>query len=486
MASVESSDRGDKQIGPLLYLALAAAITCAAGALRVYQLDWQSVWQDEIYSLTVADPSRSFDDFWQRVLADVHPPLYYLILRFWLTLVGDTQLAARALSVLFGVGAVAVAGFGFRTLLPPFGRIAFTLLIAVSPAAIEYSQEVRSYSLLLLLCTLIAGLSVGVLAARSPEEIRRRAAGLIVVGALASFTHHFGFLLAMAAVATCLAAPPRDRPRTVAALTGGIVLGAIFLPWIAYHSRFMSDGFRLAIWIGYMPIGASIDWFVRLAFGTWSAFGFLFAALVAALLTSGAFRRCISRSLIVRAAFGVCTLTLAAAVAISFHTPVLTSRNMVVVIPALYLLMAEAAGYCRSRLGTRVAVTLLLVQAALIAQALVGYYAYMAKPQWRESAQFVTSQPRCEAAAIHVYGDALYYRYFTEKTRPAVRLIEIPEWSAADLSGGPRSECPIVLWVANLWREELDYLLPSLSIDPSSVEIIEFDRAFVVLRLSDP
>jgi hypothetical protein len=60
-------------------LALCAIVLLAAG-LRVYRLDYQSLWTDEIFSLMTTDPTLTLHQFWDLVLADTHPPIYYLVL----------------------------------------------------------------------------------------------------------------------------------------------------------------------------------------------------------------------------------------------------------------------------------------------------------------------------------------------------------------------------------------------------------------------
>jgi uncharacterized membrane protein len=352
--------------------AAATGVTLLAAALRVYRIDWQSVWVDEIYSLVVTDPSRPFEEFWERVLADVHPPVYYLLLRVWSAEFGQTELAVRALSALFGLLTVIAVYVVFRPVLPPLGRLGLMLLIAVSPAAIHYSQEARSYALLIFLSTVMTGLCAGYLRAMSPREAIARIAGLTFVGALASFTHYFGFLLTAAAFSTCWTASVHNRGRAIRVAIGGVLLAALFLPWVAYHSRFMSSGLQRVDWIGQMPFGLSVGWFVQLVFGGWLALGSFAAALSIGLLMSRDFRRSFSQSSNVYVALTLTGLTLAAAVAISCRTPVLTSRNMVVVLPAIYLIIADVAVCSGVQRGLLIGAVLLLGQAVLIAQTLPG------------------------------------------------------------------------------------------------------------------
>ena len=45
----------------------------------------------------------------------------------------------------------------------------------------------------------------------------------------------------------------------------------------------------------------------------------------------------------------VALLALGSAVLVSLHTPILTSRNLIIVLPLLYLMMAALAAYAVSR-----------------------------------------------------------------------------------------------------------------------------------------
>src|SRR5437899_9988252 len=131
------------------------AIVLLAAALRVYALDYQSLWSDEIFSLITTDPTLSLREFWARVLADTHPPIYYLLLRLSSSLFGQSELAARAPSAVFGILSLCAAAIFPGSSLSRSARLALPLLIAASPGAAWYDREARSYALLLLLSTLI-------------------------------------------------------------------------------------------------------------------------------------------------------------------------------------------------------------------------------------------------------------------------------------------------------------------------------------------
>ncbi|MFN2206019.1 MAG: hypothetical protein ACK2UT_08895 [Candidatus Promineifilaceae bacterium] len=121
-------------------------VALLAFALRLYQLDAQSIWWDEGISLHLAtsDLLALFRDR----LDNIHPPLYFVLLKGWLLLSGVTVFTARYLSVLAGWLLVPAAyGVAARWFSRRTGLIA-AVLAAVSAVSVIYSQEIRVYSLL--------------------------------------------------------------------------------------------------------------------------------------------------------------------------------------------------------------------------------------------------------------------------------------------------------------------------------------------------
>jgi hypothetical protein len=103
-----------------------SAIVLFGALLRIYALDYQSLWTDEIFSLMTTDPTHTFGDFWNRILSDTHPPIYYLILRLSSTVFGQSGMAARAPSAFFGVLTLCVAAVLTGSSLLRSSRLAFS------------------------------------------------------------------------------------------------------------------------------------------------------------------------------------------------------------------------------------------------------------------------------------------------------------------------------------------------------------------------
>lgn len=133
------------------------AIIGLAFALRVLGLDGQSLWRDEVDAIRFAQfplPSllRTF------VTPGQNGPLYFLILRPWLGLAGQSEFALRFLSALFGTVAVPLAHRLARELFSPLPQaqrdrasLLAALLVATSPYLVWYGQEGKMYSLVVAL-----------------------------------------------------------------------------------------------------------------------------------------------------------------------------------------------------------------------------------------------------------------------------------------------------------------------------------------------
>jgi 4-amino-4-deoxy-L-arabinose transferase-like glycosyltransferase len=134
-----------KRALPLLPL---AAVLLLAAFLRFYQLDGQSFWADEGNSIVLAQ--KSVGDILRGAAADIHPPLYYLLLKAWGGLFGFSERGARSLSAVMGV--LMVWGMYLTGVLLKNRRVALlaAALAAVNPFLVYYSQEARMYALLAL------------------------------------------------------------------------------------------------------------------------------------------------------------------------------------------------------------------------------------------------------------------------------------------------------------------------------------------------
>jgi hypothetical protein len=148
-------------------------ILILAVLLRLAGLGWRSLWLDEVLSIRQA--ARPLSEIWAGTGELRHPPLYYLLLHFWLRL-GEGEAVIRLLSALFSlatVGLVYGLGRGVDRDRPETALLAAALL-ALAPLDLWYAQEARMYALVA---------ACGALTALGLLLPGRRGAGLVLVGA---------------------------------------------------------------------------------------------------------------------------------------------------------------------------------------------------------------------------------------------------------------------------------------------------------------
>jgi mannosyltransferase len=125
-------------------IAILLLILAGGALLRFFALSAESFWFDEAYSVWVAQHSVG----WHIELSTqrIFPPLYYLLLHFWLPL-GRTECIVRSLSVLVGLGSVGAIYALAKQLFGVRAGLISALLLTISPLHIWYSQEARMYIL---------------------------------------------------------------------------------------------------------------------------------------------------------------------------------------------------------------------------------------------------------------------------------------------------------------------------------------------------
>lgn len=121
-------------------------ILLLALVLRLISLN-QSLWLDEATSVLVARDFSVNQILTKFSPGDFHPPLYYILLKYWINLFGASEIAARGLSVLAGVGTIVVVYFIARRIFNTTTANLSALFLSTAPLHIYYSQEARMYIL---------------------------------------------------------------------------------------------------------------------------------------------------------------------------------------------------------------------------------------------------------------------------------------------------------------------------------------------------
>jgi uncharacterized membrane protein len=105
------------------------------------------LWLDEAFSLWVS--THGVGDMLQWIARiDQHPPLYYLLLHYWIGLTGGSPHDIRMLSALFGAATIPIVYLIGKRLSGALMGLAAAVIFALSPYNIAYAQETRMYTFL--------------------------------------------------------------------------------------------------------------------------------------------------------------------------------------------------------------------------------------------------------------------------------------------------------------------------------------------------
>ena len=116
--------------------------------LRFYRLGGQSFWVDEILTLRAANIGESFG--LRDAFSNIQGPFHAFFIHFVAKL-STSEVALRSLSAVAGTGTIPVVYLLGRDMAGRRAGLVAAVLLAVSPFAIWYSQEVRNYAFLIFL-----------------------------------------------------------------------------------------------------------------------------------------------------------------------------------------------------------------------------------------------------------------------------------------------------------------------------------------------
>jgi 4-amino-4-deoxy-L-arabinose transferase-like glycosyltransferase len=201
-----------------------AAIVAGGAAFRFATLGTQSFSGDE--GVTVALVELGLGDMLDTIPdTESTPPLYYVLAWLWAQVFGTGEVGIRSLSALLGTLTIPVAYAAAARLVSHRAGLAAAALTAVSPLLVWYSQEARSYALLVLL----AALSLLFLARALEEERHGPLVWWAVVSALALATHYYAAFLVVPEAVWLVAASRRRVPAVIAA-SAVVAVGLALLP----------------------------------------------------------------------------------------------------------------------------------------------------------------------------------------------------------------------------------------------------------------
>jgi len=365
-----------------------AGLTLVAFGLRLAGTG-QSLFGDELYTYEIVRQSSLADVV--RVVHDtsITPPLHY-VLAWAAVKVGDPTFWVRVPSLVAGTAAVPVVYLlGLRTV----GRsaaLAAAAVLALSPFAVFYSDEARTYAVLVLL---IALSTLSLLAALASGR-RLHWAAFALCSCAALYAHYTAVFPLAAQLGWALWAH-RERARQVLAAHAAVGVG--YLPWLPsyVHQRHNTGIKAIEVFAPFTArtVGESLaklvpgDPFVALDEVPGRA-GLALLLIGLAFALAGAVARLRGRpspALVLVIALALATPT-GALVYSAAGSSIFAARNLLASLPAVCLLLGAlfAAAPLRLRL-----VAVPLVLAALLVGTLRSLDSDNRRPPWNDVADYL-------------------------------------------------------------------------------------------------
>lgn len=162
-------------------------ILAVFSAIVIGNMTRWSIWFDEAFSAYIV--RFNFAEITHYTAVDVHPPLYYWLLKIWTSAWGTSEWAFRSLSLVLAIGAlIGIFVLVRRLLRSPQAALLATGFAALSPILIRFSHEARMYTLVLII---VIWATYVLVRAQEKKASRWWWAGYGVLLTLGMLTHYF-------------------------------------------------------------------------------------------------------------------------------------------------------------------------------------------------------------------------------------------------------------------------------------------------------
>jgi len=228
--------------------------------VRLYDLDKQGLECDEMYTISAANGQHyvyfnsqsqfrsanfpttieeydrlltpqfhsSVSDVTGVLRRNVQMPLYFYVMHYWLKWAGTSEWAARFPSVVFGTLAVLITFLLGKEMFGAFIGFVSALLMSMMPEQIYFSQQARTYPLLVLIMV-TATYSV-ILSQKFPDSVKPRL--LFFAASACGFYSHYLYLFCIAAHALYIwIISPLGKRHPRAWILTFVSIAAALVPW---------------------------------------------------------------------------------------------------------------------------------------------------------------------------------------------------------------------------------------------------------------
>lgn len=389
---------------------LLIAIALFGFLLRYYNINDQSYWADEIFTLNVSNPSNKFQEVFLQTVSDVHPPIYQIFLWAWFNIFGYTEYSGRLLSALFGfIGIIYTYLLGREFFHKEVGFYA-AILSSLNIFLITYSQELRSYSFLATLS--IASFYYYLVFLKnltSKTFIPYLLSTILLVN-----THFFGWLIFFSQGIIFLHAAYSDngnlKKYVIYIFT---TVGFISISILPYFLYIISNLKRQSFWISQPEYYFFIN-YIELYFGAAEYKGVTYSSIMI-LITIISYRYFFTSKKTKQYTHSLFIITISLLIIYilpfikgEISTPILTARNTIIATPLIIILAAFSISLFNNSKTRAVIMILISLTSFFIID---KYYSSSRKPELREVIYYLS---KSNYEKYDIVGDGYFYDTYSK------------------------------------------------------------------------
>ena len=394
----------------------------AGGALRFYGFDIHSMWNDELNTWEIAQMGSVSEIVDFMTYNEVHPPGYHFLLHFLINTFGDSIFVLKFLSAFFGTLSIIAIYYLGRLIYSSKEGLYAAALLAFSKFPVHYSQEVRPYSMLLFFSILALFYFVKMYKEFKTEN-KISSASLVLyllISVISCYLHYFGLLFIFLQGTTALVYFIIKKKFSFPLFLVYLMIVAAYIPFLPMIPHHIAYG---PVYI--LPTGPLFPVkYVIVLFGK-----SVFTALIpSALLIFMSYkliragREGIGKNTSMKADIFLILLILIPIIILAVKSyisnPVLTYRNLIIGLPALYLLVARAITMLPFE--WKIKNNLVIIYSIYLIFSLIfidKYYSEPQKEQFKEATQFIVDNNdkfKDYTLVGFSYRDK-YFDYYSEK-----------------------------------------------------------------------
>lgn len=204
-------------------------ILALSAVLRLYNINFQSLWLDELYSIVPTAPENSLQSVIEYSKGD-QPPLFFIYIHYIFKIFGYNEIVGRIACAFIGLLSIPIIYYLGKECQGKLTGLFAALLTGINYFHIYYSQELRFYSMAFLCATLSYLFFIRAYKRNGLIDY----CGYTIFTISLLYTHYYGLIIfgTQALTFLVLLMYKRELKFVTLSLSSAIIIMLAFVPWL--------------------------------------------------------------------------------------------------------------------------------------------------------------------------------------------------------------------------------------------------------------